>query len=419
MMPLSVTAARLSLSRGASASLRCVGGSAAGNALSCAISRTATKGYPRNHTVIVRLLSFSRMLDMGGAPSAANDRTLIRTVNASKNSKLQAVAFDFEILIRRSGSSGSSKSTASQQAATNTSTTKLNTRPHADTERINQMASLLNVDMDSNQTFKNPYKEQIQSASSLSAKLLGQTSSNDTPTPPAEAPLSSPDFSPSSSSSNNNPLEDIRAKYAKKLKGGLAGIELAKSQVEDSLSKGDAAGHLAARKIAMKQPTTTQSNRSGKATKWMANFGASKLLTYLTHRSIRIALLPSPSHVGDALRQEQEQDHMQDLATQLKDVVIDVTVPSLMEKDGAAIVTSLKKNVLQEFGMDPGSVLLVSDRDDYLRAAKEVGMMTCRLQPKNARRGNITAHYTSPSVEEVQEVVNEINGISFNAVLNR
>jgi FMN phosphatase YigB (HAD superfamily) len=74
---------------------------------------------------------------------------------------------------------------------------------------------------------------------------------------------------------------------------------------------------------------------------------------------------------------------------------------------------------LRELAMDPHRVLLVSDRDEYLKAGKDLGMLTCRLQPKNARRGNITAHYTSPSVQDVQEVVNDINGISFNTVLNR
>ena len=42
-----------------------------------------------------------------------------------------------------------------------------------------------------------------------------------------------------------------------------------------------------------------------------------------------------------------------------------------------------------------------------------------RLQKKNQRRGNITAHFNTPSVPDVQEIVNEINGISFNSVLNR
>ena len=349
------------------------------------------------------------MLDMGGAPSGANDRTLIRTVNASKNSKLQAVAFDFEILIKDAPSADDSLA-ASTAVHASSNTTKLNTRPQADEDRIKQVASLLNVDMNSEGNFKNPYEEEkTPSISSLADSFMGYSSTNSSSPPPKSS-------TPPAPNNNDNPLEDIRAKYAKKLQGGLAGIELAKSQVENTLNKGDAAGHLAARKIAMEQQPA---GHNGNATKWMANFGASKLLMNLTHRSIGIALLPSPNNVGDAQRQAQEQAHMQDLATQLKDVVIDVTVPSLADKNGSTIVESLKRNVLQEFNLDPGAVLLVSDRDDYLRAAKEMGMLTCRLQPKNARRGNITAHYTSPSVEEVQEVVNEINGISFNTVLNR
>jgi hypothetical protein len=345
------------------------------------------------------------MLDMGGAPSAANDRAPIRTVNASKNSKLQAVAFDFEVLIKTAPSNASSTAAAAADNAF-TSATKLETRPQVDTDRIHQVASLLNVDMNSESSFRNPYKE---STSSLASSLMGGTSNHPSEKKP---PPATP---PPSTTQHRNPLEDVRAKYAKKLKGGLAGIELAKSQVEETLSKGDAAGHLAARKIAMQQPPPPVQA----ATRWMANFGASKLLMNLTHRSIRIALLPSPGSVGNSQRQAEEQEHMHSLAKQLKDVVIDVTVPSLADKEGAAIMASLKQNVLQEFSLHPAAVLLVSDRDDYLRAAKELGMLTCRLQPKNARRGNITAHYTSPSVEEVQQVINEINGISFNTVLNR
>lgn len=395
MMPVAAITTRPGFSRRTMNGVRFVAEGIAGSSL------LPTRQPP--HTGVLRHLSISRMLDMEGAPSAANDRTLIRTVNASKNSKLQAVAFDFEILVKAAPSTDASTSATNNSAPT---ITQLNTRPQADEDRVKQVASLLNVDMNSEGSFKNPYKEErTPSISSLADSLMGGWSSS-TSKPQSPPKPSSPTLK------SNNPLEDIRAKYAKKLKGGLAGIELAKSQVEDALSKGDAAGHLAARKIAMQQPPKA-------ATKWMANFGASKLLTHLTHRSIRIALLPSPNSVGDAARQAREQENMHDLTTQLKDVVIDVRVPSLADKEGSTIVTSLKQHVLQEFNLDPGAVLLVSDRDDYLRAAKELGMLTCRLQPKNARRGNIAAHYTSPSVEEVQEVVNEINGISFNVVLNR
>jgi len=54
----------------------------------------------------------------------------------------------------------------------------------------------------------------------------------------------------------------------------------------------------------------------------MALTGTGKLLSYLTHRSIRIALLPS---VGDMTLQAQRREGqlMKDFATQLKDVVVD------------------------------------------------------------------------------------------------
>lgn len=352
------------------------------------------------------------MLDMGGAPSASSDRSIIRTVNASKNSKLQAVAFDFEILIRSSPDDiKSSKALASTPTKKNDTdlVTKLNTRPVADVDQINQVASLLKVKIGSDEpSFKNPYKETASLFGSSHTSSNNPFSSQDTSPPPPSPPRKE--------LPKTAPHEDVRAKYARKLKGGLAGIQLAKSQVEDSLAKGDAAGHLAARKIAMQEISPT----SKVASRWMANSVCSKLLMYLTHRSIRIALLPDPKRVGDAEKQQQEQEWMHDFRTQLKDVVVDVAVPSLPSADVATISQALKKSVLNEFAMDPTRVLVVSDRDDYLKAAKDLGMLTCRVQAsKNARRGNVTAHYTSPCVADVQEVVNEINGISFNAVLNR
>jgi hypothetical protein len=358
-----------------------------------------------------RPLSISRMLDVGGMPSASNDRTLIRTVNASKNSKLQAVAFDFEILIKaptsNTGSGEGANKTMVPTGVSTGSSLKIDTRPTVDVDQINHVTSLLKVDINSHTpSFKNPYKEPI---ISLNNNKMAA------PTAPTTASIPSPSSKPQLPKSA--PYQDIRAKYAKKLQGGLAGIDLAKSQLEDTLAKGDAAGHLAARQIAIQQSNVS---RTLSGSRWMANAAASKLLTYLTHRSIRVALLPSPQRVGSSHGQKEEQQWMHDFQTQLKDVVIDAVVPSLTDADHSTITTALQDGVLKELAMsDPTVVLVVCDRDDYLKAAKELGMLTCRLQPKNARRGNITAHYTASSVEDVQEIVNEINGISFNVVLNR
>jgi FMN phosphatase YigB (HAD superfamily) len=330
------------------------------------------------------------MLDMGGMPSASTDRTLIRTANASKNSKLQAVAFDFQALLKGNhsvnNSAAAEKSNPQQSTPLVTRTDSKSARaspkePDADWSAIQEVAALLKVEL--------PSGKRKNDADIPSKKVtLAQTA----------------------------PHEDVRAKYARKIQGGLAGLELAKSQVHDSLARGDAAGHQVARKLAMESPMD-ESKVVG--SKWISPPETARLLSLLTHRSIRIALLPHPPMVNNRQSQEEEEQSMRILAAQLRDVVVDVIVPGLVGSDGDALKDILRRNVLNELQMDPHRVLMVTDRDDYIRAARDLGMQTCRLQPKNARRGNVSADFTATAIEDVQEVVNEINGISFNVVLNR
>jgi hypothetical protein len=303
-----------------------------------------------------RSLSIGRMIDMGGMPAMQNDQTMLRHSDVSKNSKLQAVAFDFELLTKTI-----EKSKIEIPTATDKDKDKdIKTAPvEPDLGMVQQVASLLNVKMDTTTGSKEDIKE-----------------------PPRK-------LKPTSFA------QDVRAKYSKKLQGGLAGLELAKYQVNETLQKGDATGHMAARKIAMQQQVV------GSTRGWMALTGAGKMLTYLTHRSIQIALVntkPNPQ--------------MYDFEKQLSNVVVDAIVDNENPSE-------LMKQLVQELGKAPGRTLLVSDRDDYLRAARDLGMITCRLRPKNARQGNVTTVYTKESVLEVQELVNEINGISFNVTLNR
>lgn len=320
-----------------------------------------------------RCLSIGRMIDMGGMPSGSTDISYSRTVDASKNSKLQAVAFDFERLTTSIEESEKPKaSTTTITAASAAKPITLESAVQPDMDRIQQLASLLNVEVPGSST---PITKQEKKKNVLP---------------------------------KGQPHEDVRAKYARKLQGGLAGITLAKSEVEETLARGDAAGHLAARQLAIK--TTAAS-----ATKWMAMTGTGVLLSYLTHRSMKIALLPNPKP-SDIGQQDEQQNSMEALKRQLKNVVIDCIV-KLEDQDN--LQKALEKNLIDSLGVHPNAILVVTDRDDYLKAAKDLGMLTCRLQKKNARRGNVTAHYNISSIPDVKEVVNEINGISFNAVLNR
>jgi FMN phosphatase YigB (HAD superfamily) len=316
-----------------------------------------------------RCFSIGRMIDMGGAPSGSTDNSSIRPINTSKNSKLQAVAFDFEVLTK------SIEETRDLKRGSNTTATPQKTtviQPALDT--IQQIASLLNVNVPETST-------------SPPSSTVVKTKIN---FPKAQV------------------HEDVRAKYARKLQGGLAGVELAKSQVEETLARGDAAGHLVARKLAMK---TTAASPS----KWMAMTGTGVLLSYLSHRSIKIALLPNPQ-TSNVDQKDRQQNSMEALMRQLKDVVIDCVVRI---DDSDKLQKSLEKELVDPIDVHPNAILVVSDRDDYLKAAKDLGMLTCRIQKPNTRRGNITAHFNTPSVPDVKEVINEINGISFNVVLNR
>ena len=328
------------------------------------------------------------MLDMGGAPSGSTDQSRsLRPPNVSKNSKLQAVAFDFEILTR--SLQEAKPAVAPTQTTSNPTVSAVSVPVTPDLNRIQQIASLLNVAVDTG-TVEIP------------------TSAAAPPTPQKSAPAP-----PAAAMADFVGYQDIRAKYASKLKGGVYGVELAKSKTEDALKGGDAPGHWAARKLAMQ----TSPSDASSPNKWMALSGTGQLLSYLTHRGIKIALLPN-TRLKDPQRQDTEFKYMSEFNRQLKDIVVDAVVP--YDDNGTkGIESMLQQGVIHDLDIHPNKILLVSDKDEYLSMGKDLGMITCRLRPKNARRGNIAAHFNAEDVASVQEVVNEISGISFSAVLNR
>lgn len=348
------------------------------------------------------LAGYSRMLDMGGAPSSMHDKNNAR-VDASKNCKLQAVCFDFEVLTKYTPPpSSKGKAAKAVVASEPQDKPKLGQDIQPNVTAVQQVANLLNVELGSMSSSKKKRGESNEDDLSLLT--------NDA----TEEPKTEKSTSKSSSSNNMQPSSgDIRAKYADKLakrgvQGGLAEVEHAKHQVEETLKRGDAGGHWAARKVAAGNPVSRQSS-------WVALTGTGALLQYLTQRSIQIALLPRPSSSSSTtstpLDDSDQGERMQDFQRQLKDVAF-----SHLISDGRPGASSLVQSLLEKTKLDPTKILLVSDRDDYLRAAKEASLMTCRIVPPNARRGNISAHFMVPDVPAVQQVVDEVNGISFNAV---
>ena len=283
---------------------------------------------------------------------------------------------------------------------------------------ITNMAKLLNVDLGG--TIGRKKEEDEDDLSRLTS--AGAASSRRPSAPanvrPEEDEIGShilsklPNPSTTAASTKAPPVTDPCAKYADKLRkrldGGLAGVENMKVQQEEALQRGDAAGHWAARKIAAAQPVAG----STKGSKWLAATGTGNLLVYLTNRSMKIALLPVPDN-ADEESNDATARRMDEMEAQLPQVRFDLLV-----KEGQLSPSDILGQVQDNAGVPSESLLVVSDRDDFLREAKQKGYYTCRIRPKNAPRGNVTTNYTVSEIKEVEDVCNELNGISFNTVFS-
>ena len=362
------------------------------------------KSCMTNVLCAVRQLSISRMLDMGGAPSSLNDKANTR-INASKNCQVQAVAFDFHVLTTTlDASHADSANTTPSMAAPSSEGTELG-KVLPDVNALKNVADLLRVNLGDASSHQKKRQEDDDLSLLTGRKKRQEDDDLSRLTGRKQVNEAQPERKRSTSDSSKI---DIRSKYADKLSqrglGGVAGVDLAKRQVEETLNKGDAGGHWAARKMALAEPST-------KGKRWMAQTGTGSLLQYMTQRSIKICLLPKPS--GELSNgEENEGDLMEDFKHQLKDVMFDVLL-----KDGDPGAPVILDQVVSKVKLNPNLILLVSDRDDYLKAAKAAGMVTCRIRPPNSRRGNISSHFMVASVPDVRSVIDEMNGISFNAVL--
>lgn len=340
---------------------------------------------------------YSSMLDMGGmAASPGAGKTKI---DRGKNNKLRAVALDFELITKAIVQSKQEAQTKSTLHSNNNSNTQgknknLHEKVQPDVSLVQEMANLLNIKMGEDGSAGKGDKHEENGLSNI----FNTTIKN----------------KPSSPDKNSLVIDgDIRSKYASKLRsrmdGGLGGVDQANAEKENAKTLGDAAaGHFEARKLAMKKSPTT-----GK--KWIATTGAGNLLSYLSNRSIQIALLPKPN-VTEEMGRDDLYSRMIDLTEQLPNIKIDLLVKS--ESTTKEIITFVMRHFssADSKSIDALQLLVVSDRDDYLRCARDMGMFTCRLRALNAPRGNITTDYTIQELAEVQEVVNDINGISYHAV---
>mmetsp|Transcript_9444 Transcript_9444/g.17117 ORF Transcript_9444/g.17117 Transcript_9444/m.17117 type:complete len:395 (-) Transcript_9444:120-1304(-) len=369
---------------------------------------------------------YAAMMDMGGM-SPGKDAA--KKINAGKNNKVRAVAFDFHLLIQSMANDKTENSTNNPNtSAIRPDEPKLQTTSTIlpDVGTVQSMANLLNIDLGGNK------KKQLteSSSSSMDGESIGELSAvfdaallAEQTTPDNSATTQSPSSQqkePKRFTTKAPPMSDIRNKYAKQLRdkmesgGSVSGIDLARQETGAYNTRGDAASHLVARAMASASPPPSTAAGS----KWLASTGTGTLLMFLTSRSMKLALLPTSTSTSageDVLENGAEGQRMEELTKQLPSVVF-----SLLVKDGSSFDTpsDMMRHVLKEWNEEKTATMVVSDRDHVLKAGRELGMFTCRIRAKNAPRGNVTTHYNVETVAEVQEIVNEINGISFNTVFS-
>ncbi|KAL3817034.1 hypothetical protein ACHAXA_002946 [Cyclostephanos tholiformis] len=360
------------------------------------------------------------MLDMGGVAQAGADTR----INVGKNNKVRAVALDFHLITR---SIEERRKMAEQESAGGIGNRQLKSlavsSPESiiqpDTSLVEQLANILNVKL-GGLSSKSKRSEDDDFSSILGSLDPSEKSSTDE-TNSVQKVISSP---------SRVDHMDIRTKYAAKLRskidGGVAGLELVKSDMEGAMKRGDASIHLAARDLISSEGMGGESNTS--STRWLATTGVGKLLSYLSSRSMHIALLPLPSTPSHPQSDEDVKRTYQEMVTltkQLPNVQFDLLLPDgrrrgeeKTERSNDNTSEDVLKNVLSKIhDIPPLQFVIVSDREDYLKAARDHGMYTCRIRPKSKRRGDFTTNYDVEDVGSVLDVINDINGISFNSAL--
>ena len=388
-----------------------------------------TKHLLTNPTLLKSSGRFASLLDMGGVPTAATNTR----INVGKNNKVKAVALDFHLITRsieqrrreaEKQSDDDKKLGRGEDSRKGMTDMNVNVKP--DLSLVEKMANLLNVKLGDSSPIGQRREDEIRDDTDedLASKLLGNKKNSD---------ISSSSQTVNKPLKSSGPHTDIRSKYASKLRnkieGGVAGIDLMNYERTESSKRGDASSHLAAKAlIAGNESSNNRTASNPSSSRWLATTGVGQLLSFLTQRSMQIVLLPIPSTVEqpqteqDRRRNEEEMDS---LTKQLPHVQFDLCVSDGRRRDPSRVHDDTARDILDyviselDDSIAPLQYALVSDRDDYLRSAREKGMFTIRVRPKNRRRGDVTASYSVEDVAGVEEVINEINGISFNSALKR
>jgi hypothetical protein len=364
---------------------------------------------------------YSRLMDLGGAPSSTTDPSKITAPNLNKNCHLQYVIFDFEVLCRSMQDQDPTTGTSSNAMATTPTVVAPMMAPvQPDVDRVLELAQLLKVDIAGRNNKDHPLVTNQTFDDDLSLLTTGSedASSLSSSRPPTKLTPHHNTTKPLSAASPMAGTADLRLKYADKLRqktgGGVATVDdNARDELVSSKRGGDAEFHFAARQHAMAQSSSTTSTR------WMAGTGTGQLLSFLHSRSFKVVLLPTPVEQVQKAPSPSHQAEAQSMDELVQQLQSKLSFHSVIHQTGSLTVERIFTDALADTVTMRDRCLCVSDRDSILKGAKEAGMLTLRIRPPNARRGNVSTNYTAETVMETQTIVNEINGISFSSVLQQ
>ena len=219
---------------------------------------------------------------------------------------------------------------------------------------------------------------------------------------------------------------DVRNKYAQALKKkglGLAGIERINLDKTEQLSKGDSSVHMNARQMALQRDEDKLYGDDGDL-RWMVANGVAALCHYLASRGMKMGIITSPKE----LEEEKVRADMMRFTKQLETFEFHhignnpyaMNDNLSVQNKEEIILKSAFDSFLSEdpnfTSVEPKHILVCTSSDSIIKSSRDAGYFTCRIRAPNAIRGEITANYVVETLEQVEDIVNEINGISFTSV---
>jgi hypothetical protein len=185
-------------------------------------------------------------------------------------------------------------------------------------------------------------------------------------------------------------VNTVQTKYMDKLRQRLGNVNDLNNKFE-SLPKGDAQLLNSAKSLATPDSTITR---------WLLSEGMGDLLDYTSKRSIKLGIIPRDNTALSTIETFLKQLNGINFQTLLKD---NYDINNLVK--GLNEYIELNK-------IENKQCLVISNNEKTLELSKKAGYFTCRYKFPDSANGKFSCDFTATSAMELQDIVEEMNGIS-------